>query len=97
MGHIADLRLRNSRRRWLWFLTPMMVIWAIIAVAVAGMIGFGFPARLVTGNIFFDRDCKDFRTQREAQAYFLSEGVGDPHRLDADHDGRACETLHWRR
>jgi micrococcal nuclease len=37
-----------------------------------------------------DLDCRDFTTQAEAQAFLLP---GDPHRLDADNDGLACETL----
>ena len=41
-----------------------------------------------------DKDCADFDTQREAQAYFESIG-GSPSnnadRLDADGDGVACE------
>ncbi len=40
-----------------------------------------------------DRDCSDFSTQRAAQAFFNSEGPGDPHGLDRDGDGRVCETL----
>lgn len=40
-----------------------------------------------------DRDCCDFRTQAEAQAFFASEGPGDPHRLDGNSDGVACESL----
>lgn len=40
-----------------------------------------------------DMDCSDFRTQREAQAFYESQGPGDPHRLDRDNDGVACETL----
>lgn len=40
-----------------------------------------------------DRDCSDFNTQRAAQNFFESEGSGDPHGLDRDSDGRACETL----
>lgn len=43
-----------------------------------------------------DKDCSDFRTQREAQAYFKSKG-GSRYRnvdgLDRDHDGIACESL----
>jgi hypothetical protein len=40
-----------------------------------------------------DRDCRDFRTQRAAQFYFLRHGGPrrDPDRLDGDHDGVACE------
>lgn len=37
-----------------------------------------------------DRDCSDFSTQAEAQAFFEAAGTGDPHRLDADNDGVAC-------
>ena len=43
-----------------------------------------------------DKDCKDFMTHSEAQAYFNSKG-GSPtnnvDNLDADHDGIACESL----
>ncbi len=42
---------------------------------------------------FHDRDCSDFATRREAQAFFKQAGPGDPHRLDRDRDGRACESL----
>jgi competence protein ComEC len=42
-----------------------------------------------------DRDCSDFSTQAEAQAFFLANGGPDrdPHRLDGDNDGIACERL----
>jgi hypothetical protein len=42
-----------------------------------------------------DRDCGDFDTQQEAQAFFIAAGgpEEDPHRLDGDHDGVVCETL----
>ena len=41
-------------------------------------------------------NCSDFDTQAEAQAcfdYCLAEVGYDVHRLDADHDGVACESL----
>lgn len=40
-----------------------------------------------------DRDCGDFATQRAAQIFFLKHGGPrrDPHRLDGDDDGVACE------
>lgn len=47
-----------------------------------------------TANIY---NCKNFRTQREAQACFescRSRGNGDVHWLDGDDDGIACE---WNR
>ena len=42
-----------------------------------------------------DKDCGDFATHADAQSFFISQGGpgSDPHRLDADHDGIACETL----
>lgn len=40
-----------------------------------------------------DRDCSDFRSHAEAQRFFEAAGPGDPHRLDGDGDGRACESL----
>ena len=40
-----------------------------------------------------DRDCGDFSSQSEAQAFYEAAGAGDPHRLDGDDDGVACESL----
>jgi hypothetical protein len=40
-----------------------------------------------------DRDCADFATHAEAQSFFVKAGSGDPHNLDRDSDGVACETL----
>jgi endonuclease YncB( thermonuclease family) len=47
------------------------------------------------GRVVPDRDCSDFDTQAEAQAFFEAQGgpARDPHRLDSDGDGRACESL----
>lgn len=40
-----------------------------------------------------DMDCKNFSSQKAAQIFFLKHGGPryDPDRLDADHDGIACE------
>ncbi|WP_103028044.1 thermonuclease family protein [Salinibacter altiplanensis] len=40
-----------------------------------------------------DRDCSDFSTQPEAQRFFEKHQPGDPHDLDGDGDGEACESL----
>jgi hypothetical protein len=45
------------------------------------------------GGGFVDRDCSDFSTQAQAQAFFQQQGPGDPHNLDGDGDGIACEEL----
>ena len=41
------------------------------------------------------KNCSDFRTWQEGQAFFLSVGGPrlDPNHLDRDHDGIACESL----
>jgi len=42
-----------------------------------------------------DKDCADFSTWRQAQNFYKKHGGPryDPHRLDADRDGIACEDL----
>jgi hypothetical protein len=44
-----------------------------------------------------DKDCSDFSTWRQAQKFYKRHGGPkyDPHRLDADHDGIACESLRY--
>ncbi len=62
----------------------------LLAATAASLGGHGSHASAA------DRDCADFATQAEAQHYFNSHGGGpanDFDRLDADHDGIACESL----
>jgi hypothetical protein len=43
-----------------------------------------------------DVDCPDFDTHAHAQSFFIGTGgskTNDPHGLDREHDGLACETL----
>ena len=44
---------------------------------------------------FVDKNCSDFTTQKAAQEFYISAGGPnkDPHRLDSDKDGKACEDL----
>ncbi len=60
------------------------------AVALAVLLIASLPAGASARG---DKDCKDFRTQRAAQLFFLRHGGPryDPDRLDADDDGIACE------
>jgi hypothetical protein len=45
---------------------------------------------------FYDRDCGDFPSRKKAQRFFKNHRPNkDPHNLDADHDGRACETYNY--
>ena len=65
---------------------------AAACLAVAATLAGGGQGRSVAAG---DRDCSDFSTQAQAQDFFLSQGGpgSDPHNLDADGDGRACESL----
>lgn len=38
-----------------------------------------------------DFDCADFATQYEAQLFYEANGSSDPHDLDRDNDGMACD------
>ncbi|MCS3651850.1 endonuclease YncB(thermonuclease family) [Salinibacter ruber] len=40
-----------------------------------------------------DRDCSDFSSHAAAQSFFERHQPGDPHNLDGDGDGVACESL----
>lgn len=42
-----------------------------------------------------DKDCGDFDNQAQAQQFFIDQGgpQDDPHRLDSEGDGKACESL----
>jgi Excalibur calcium-binding domain len=61
---------------------------------VAGVVAaaFALPAASATAG---DKDCSDFSTWKQAQNFYKRHGGPryDPHRLDADHDGIACESL----
>jgi hypothetical protein len=63
------------------------------AFGASSIFGFTSPGAFQFAPSVFtvDRDCGDFRTQGEAPAFFRAAGPGDPHRLDRDGDGRACE------
>ncbi|MFN8193773.1 MAG: fibronectin type III domain-containing protein [Nocardioidaceae bacterium] len=58
-------------------------------LSVVGLWGAQAPASAVG-----DKDCGDFRTQKAAQIFFINHGgpQSDPHRLDEDGDGIACES-----
>lgn len=58
-------------------------------VLASGAAVTGSPAHALA-----DRDCGDFASQKAAQIFFLQQGgpSSDPHRLDSEGDGIACET-----
>lgn len=62
---------------------------ALAAVTLAAGLSLSFTAPALAQQ---DYDCADFATQEEAQAEY-DKDPSDPHGLDADSDGIACETL----
>lgn len=68
-------------RRALW--APLTVI--TLVVTLVGLTG---PAQAA------DKDCGDFASQRAAQIFFVKHGGprSDPHGLDRDKDGVACDS-----
>ncbi|MDQ2621470.1 MAG: thermonuclease family protein [Actinomycetota bacterium] len=66
-------------------MTPLMMkrVLALICVSI-GLVAFAAEAQAR------DLDCSDFSTQAEAQKHLTP---GDPHGLDGEGDGVACESL----
>jgi len=60
--------------------------------ALAAVLALAFTAAPAPAS---DKDCSDFSTWKQAQRFYKNHGgpQRDPHRLDADHDGIACESL----
>jgi hypothetical protein len=65
----------------------------LIAVVVAVFV----LALLTAPASAADKDCADFSTWRQAQNFYKRHGgpKRDPHRLDADRDGIACESRRY--
>lgn len=59
---------------------------------LSAIVALAFAAAPVSAA---DKDCSDFKNWRQAQRFYEKHGGPkyDPHRLDADHDGIACEDL----
>lgn len=66
----------------------------ILGAVTAALLVLGAPASPASAA---DKDCSDFRSWRAAQNFYKSHGgpKRDPHRLDADRDGIACESLRY--
>jgi outer membrane scaffolding protein for murein synthesis (MipA/OmpV family) len=67
----------------------------VVPVVALFLSGFAATASGQTATAsFHDRDCADFNTQAQAQHFFRRHHPNrDPHRLDGDDDGLACEDL----
>jgi len=62
---------------------------AAAGVLVGAALSFGFVGTANAQDLY---NCSSFATQQEAQNV-LAQDANDPHNLDADNDGVACETL----
>lgn len=64
------------------------ILIALLSLLTSLTVAFGAPANAA------DKDCGDFESQKRAQVFFLNNGgpQSDPHRLDSDGDGIACES-----
>lgn len=71
---------------------PVIRAAALVATVSAALL-FGATAPALAQPTVGDKNCSDFDTWREAQDFYESAGSGDPHNLDEDGDGIACETL----
>ena len=64
-------------------------VWSVIALSLISV-----TVLAQVKGALFDVDCSSFSSQTEAQRFFHENGPGDPHSLDGDNDGRACEALY---
>lgn len=66
-----------------------------LRLAIAAIAATLALALLPSATMAADKDCSDFSSWRAAQKFYKKHGGPkyDPHRLDADHDGIACESL----
>ena len=63
-------------------------------LGLAAAVGLALPVAVSRDAAAIrDKDCADFTTQKKAQRFYVKQGgpQQDPHRLDADRDGIACE------
>lgn len=82
--------LGASRVR-IWGLVTLGLAMGLIA-ALAASPGVPPGGSLLAPAAAADKDCADFATQKAAQKFFEKHGPGDPHGLDGDNDGVACES-----
>lgn len=77
------------RVRWALSMTGVTLITGAVLAFSGGEGGFVSQADARGG----DRDCGDFSSQKAAQDFFNAHNPSaDPHGLDADNDGVACES-----
>lgn len=68
-------------------------VYIILGVAAASAAWVELPNSDRSYGFWRDHDCADFSDWHDAQRFYEAAGVGDPHGLDRDGDGIACERL----
>lgn len=65
------------------------ILISLLGLLLAGLVGLSASAAYGA-----DKDCGDFATQKGAQDFYIANGgpESDPHGLDSDDDGVACES-----
>jgi excalibur calcium-binding domain-containing protein len=83
---IFKILFKNKRREIL----KLRLVAAGIAATLALVL---LPSTAMAG----DKDCSDFSSWKAAQRFYKNHGgpKRDPHRLDGDRDGIACERLRY--
>jgi hypothetical protein len=73
--------------------TRLLRVLVALVLTVAGLVGISLAAGS-PASAGGDRDCGDFSSQASAQQFYLGQGGpgSDPHGLDSDDDGVACES-----
>ena len=66
------------------------MVWVCGTAETWALFFFAAGAEGLTSGLVNIVDCRDFASEAEAQAALL-EDPSDPHNLDADDDGQACE------
>ena len=92
----SSLLNSSFRPRRPWWSPRRFPFWFLLAVLIVLWYDFDYSFDenwKILKATFLDYDCIAFQTQAEAQKFFLDAGATDPHLLDADKDGLACEHL----
>lgn len=83
-------KVLRTQRIYRWFISQP--IYKRVVMSTLSVVMFWAVIAWSSG-VVFDRNCSDFRSHRQAQSFYHLTGgpVLDPHRLEADGDGIACE------
>lgn len=101
LGRLVKYRKLSMRRRGFQFIyvygALSFIFGASLAIVLLNERARHFSLKIIekidASFPIVERDCSDFDSRDEAQAFYKTAWIGDPHRLDDDQDGIACEWL----